>query len=69
MFELSEFVQEFVTEVEGLTLRLIFKLYIILPNEDMVQQGGGYLSKSKESKHNLIYAKVMILLICNCSFN
>jgi hypothetical protein len=44
MLELSEFVQEFVTEVEGLTLRLVFKLYIILPNVDMaqVQQGGEY---------------------------
>jgi hypothetical protein len=46
-----------VTEVEGLTLKLVFKLYIILPNEDMVQQGGGYLSKSKESMHYLVHAK------------
>jgi len=53
-------VQDFVTEAEGLTLRLLFKLYIILPNEDidhMVQQGGGYLSKSKESTHYIVHAK------------
>jgi len=52
--------QEFVTEVEGLTLRLAFKLYIILPNEDMVQQGGGGVSKSKESMCYLVHAKVKI---------
>jgi hypothetical protein len=59
-FELSEFMQEFVTEVEGLTLRLVFKLYTILPNEDMVKQSGGYLSKSKESTHYLAHEKVKI---------
>jgi hypothetical protein len=56
-FELSEFMQEFATEVEGLTLRLVFKLHIIPPNEEMVQQDGGYLSKSKESTHHLVHAK------------
>jgi len=51
MFELSELEQEFVTKAEGLTLRLVFKLYIIPLNKDMVQQDGGCLSKSKESMH------------------
>ena len=50
--------QEFVTKVEGLTLRLVFKLYTILPNEDMVQQHGGYLPKLKESMCYLVHAKV-----------
>jgi hypothetical protein len=55
-------VEDFVTEAEGLTLRLVFKLYIILPNEEMAQQGGGYLAKSKESMHYiyLVHAKVKI---------
>jgi hypothetical protein len=65
-FELSEFVQEFMTEVEGLTLRLVFKLYIILPNEDMVQQGSacpqgsGYLSNWAESMYYQVQTKVKI---------
>ena len=58
MFELSEFVQEFVTKVKGLTLKLVFKLYIIPPNKDMLQQGGAHLSKSKESMHYLVHAKI-----------
>jgi len=53
-------VQEFVTEMEGLTLRLVFKLYTILPNIKIVQQGGGYLSKSKESMHYLVHEIVKI---------
>ena len=52
--------QEFVTKVEGLTLRLVFKLYIILPNEDMVQQGSGYLSNWIESMYYQVQAKVRI---------
>jgi hypothetical protein len=60
MFELSEFVQEFVSKAEGLALRLVFKLCIILPNEDMVQQGGGCLLKSKESMHYPVHAQVKI---------
>jgi hypothetical protein len=54
--------QEFVTEAEGLTLRLVFKLYIIPLKEDMVQESGpgGYLSKSKESVYYLAHAKVKI---------
>jgi hypothetical protein len=54
-------VQEFVTEAEDLTLRLVFTLYIILPNEDMAQQGGGYLSKLKESMHYLVHAEVKMI--------
>jgi hypothetical protein len=50
-------VQEFKTEAEGLTLKLVFKLFIIPSNEDVVQQGGGYLSKSKESMYYLVNAK------------
>jgi len=60
MSELSEFIQEFVTEVEGFTLRLVFKFYIILLNKEMVQQGGGYLSKSIKSMHYFVYTKVKI---------
>jgi len=52
--------QELVTEAEGLTLRLVFKLYIIPLKENMVQQGGGYLAKSKESTHYLVHAKAKI---------
>ena len=61
MFELlSEFKQEFVTEAEGLTLRLVFKLYIIPPNENMVKQGVGTLIKWVESMHYQVHAKVKI---------
>jgi hypothetical protein len=60
MFELSECAQEFVTEVEGLALRLVFKLYIIPPYKDMVQQGSGDMSKLVESMHYLVHAKVRI---------
>jgi hypothetical protein len=49
--------QELVTEAEGLTLRLVFKLYIIPLKENMVQQGG---AKSKESTHYLVHAKAKI---------
>jgi hypothetical protein len=60
MFELSEFMQEFVTEAEGLTLRLVFKLHIIPPNEGMAQQGGGALLKWIESMHYQVHAKIKI---------
>jgi hypothetical protein len=49
MLGLSEFVQEFVTEVKGLTLRLVFKLYIIPLDE-----------YPKESMYYLVHAKVKI---------
>jgi hypothetical protein len=52
-------VQEFATEVEGLTLRLVFKLYII-PNKDMVQQDVDTCQNQKRVHHYLIHAKVKI---------
>ena len=61
MFELSEFMQEFVTEPEakGLTLRLVFKIFVIPPNQNIMQYGGS-LSNWFKSVYLLVHAKVKI---------